>query len=66
MQFSKKRKLLLLVPFSTFQSVFCNLQELFQVNFQTLKLTSTHVICTLMLSKMYIQLIVVCYTLDVF
>ena len=38
MQCNKKRKLVVAVPFSTDQSVFCDLQELFQVSFQTLKL----------------------------
>ena len=61
MQWSKKRKLVAVVPFSTDQSVFCHLQEFFQARFQTLKLTCTHVIWTLMLIIMYIQVIVVCH-----
>ena len=40
----KKRKLDAIVLFYTDQSVFCDLQDFFQVNFRTLKLTSTHVI----------------------
>ena len=66
MQCNKKRKLVVVVPFSTEQSVFCDLQEFFRVSFQALKLTSTYVIWTLMLIIMYIQIIVVCYTLVVF
>ena len=44
MQRSKKRSLVVVVPFSIDQSVFCDLQEFFQISFQTLKLTSTHLI----------------------
>ena len=43
MQCSKKRPLVV-VSFSTDQSVFCDLQESFQESFQTLKPTNTHVI----------------------
>ena len=43
-QYSKKRPLVLVVPFSTDQSVLCGLQEFLQVSFQLLKLTNTHVI----------------------
>ena len=49
MQCSKKRPLVVVVALPTDQSVFCDLEEFFQVSFQTLKFTSTHVICTLML-----------------
>ena len=66
MQCSKKRKLVILVPFFTDQSLFCGLQEIFQVNFHALKFTSAHVIWILMLIIMYIQIIVVSYTLVVF
>ena len=38
MQYSKKIKFVLLVPFSADQSVSCDFQEYFQVSFQTLKL----------------------------
>ena len=40
MHCSKERKFVV-VPFSTNQSVFCDLQEFFHVRFQTSKLTST-------------------------
>ena len=66
MQWRKKRLLVVDVPFSTDQSTFCSLQEFFQVNFQTLKLTSAHVISTLMLMIMYIKITVVCYPLIFF
>ena len=43
-----KRTLVLVVPFSTYQSVLINvnydLLEFLKVSFQTLKITSTHVI----------------------
>ena len=45
MQCSEKRPLVVVVSFSTNQSVFCDLQEFFQISFQTLKLISTHVNC---------------------
>ena len=61
----RRLKLVVVVPFSTDQSVFCNLQDFFQVSFQTLKHTSTQVIWTLMLIIMYIQIIVISYTLVV-
>ena len=66
MQRSKKRSLVVVVPFSIDQSVFCDLQEFFQQSFQILNLTSTHVIWTLMLIIMFAQIIVVCYALVVF
>ena len=44
MQCSKKRPLVVFVPFSTDQYVFCDLQEFHQISFLTLKLTSTHAI----------------------
>ena len=62
MQYSKKRPLVLVALFSTDQSMFCDLQEYLQ----TLKFTGTYVIRTLMLIIMYIQMIVVCYTLVFF
>ena len=65
MQCSKKRNFVVVVPFSINQSVFYGLQKFFQ-SFQTLKLTNTHVIGTLMLIRLYIQIIVVCNTLVVF
>ena len=68
MQCSKKQPLVVVLAVSTDESVFCELQEFFQISFQTLKLTSAHVIWTLVLIIfiMYILLIVVCYTLVVF
>ena len=63
MQCSKKRLLVVLVTFSIDQRVFCDLQEFSQMSFQTLNLTGAHVIWPLMLIIMYIQIIVVCYTL---
>ena len=44
MQCSKKRKLVVIVQFSTDQRPFCDLQEFFQVSFQTLQHTNTYVI----------------------
>ena len=44
MQCSKKRLLVVVVPFSTDQSIFCDLLEFLEVSFQALKLISTHVI----------------------
>ena len=38
MQCSNKQKLFVVLAFPTNQSVFCDLQEFFQVSFQTLKL----------------------------
>ena len=66
MQCSKKRSLFIAVQFSTDENAFCDSQEFFQVSFQTLKLTSKHVIGTLMLIIMYIQVIIVCYILVIF
>ena len=66
MQRSKKRPLVVIVTFSSNQSVFCYLREFFHISFQTLKLASTYVIRTLMLIKMNIQIIVACYTLVIF
>ena len=66
MQCSKKRSLVLVVPFSTDQSVFWDLQEYFQISLQTLKRISAYVIRTLMLIIMCIKIFVVCYTLVVF
>ena len=43
MKCSEKRSLVI-VPFSTDQSLFGDFQEFFQVSFQALKLTSAHVI----------------------
>ena len=59
----RRRKLVVVVPFSLDQSVFSDLQKFFQVSFQTLKLT-LHMWLTLII--MYVQIIVVCYTLIVF
>ena len=44
MQYSKNRLLVVIVPFSADQSVINDLQEFLQASFQTLKLTSTHVV----------------------
>ena len=62
MQCKKKRPLVVIEPFSADQSVFCGLQEFFQVIFQILKLTSTHVIWRLMLIIMYIPIIIVLWS----
>ena len=43
-QCSKKQPLVIVVPFPTDHSVFCDLQEFLQINFQTLKHTSKCVI----------------------
>ena len=55
MQCNKKRPLVVDVPFSTDKNVFCDLQEFFQVRFETLKLTISDVILILMLITMYTQ-----------
>ena len=44
MECIKKRKLVAVEPFSTDQSAFCDLQEFFQIRFQTLKFISRHVV----------------------
>ena len=44
MQCSKKQKLVVVAPYSTDESVFCDLEKFFQVSFQALKLTSMRVI----------------------
>ena len=55
MQCSKKRWLDDVISFSTDQSVFCDLQEFFHVNFQIIKLTGKRVICTLTFIIMHIK-----------
>ena len=59
MQCSKKRPLVVIVPFPTDQSVLCDLQEFFQVCFQTLNLKGIYMIWTVMLIIIFISIIVV-------
>ena len=43
-QCSKKRPLVFVVRFLADESVFCDLEEIFQISLQTLKLASAHVL----------------------